>query len=121
VLVFKRTIGRGQRTVGWTPDDIVQIPAASPHIPAIIEREAHRIIHEFCQRVHVGVTVDPNQPHGVIDDIDAGFRAEDLRHHGEFVFAAFGKVVLLAGFPGHVAACLDPHLSRSDIDGPIGG
>jgi hypothetical protein len=47
-LVSKRAVGCGKRAIGRALDDSVQIPAASPHIPAVIEREAHRIIHEFC-------------------------------------------------------------------------
>jgi hypothetical protein len=47
--------------------DAVQLATTRAHVAAVIEGEAHGVVHELRQRMHVRVAVDAHHAHGIVE------------------------------------------------------
>ena len=88
----------------------MQLPPAHTHVAAVVEWETQRILHEAGERGEIGIAVDTDQTHGVIDHLHTQFRGIDLGHDRELVAAAFSAIELVAGLPGQITGRFETHL-----------
>jgi len=100
----------GHGVVGRRAQQRMELPAADPHVAAVVQGKTQRVLHQAGQRVEVGVGIDTDNAHGIVDSLNAQFRTVNLGDDGQFAAASLGDIKLVTGFPGQVARGLDAHL-----------